>query len=384
MISRKDHSYLAAADVLRIVAIGLVAWFHLWQQSWLNPGFRIGTNYIDIQRIIRCGYMGVDLMLLLSGFLLYLPCAKKSAANLPIINASEFYHKRIFRIFPSYLLAVIIALLFAVFTGREAGSAPLFWDFLSHLTMTHTFSRPTYIWSSLNVALWTVAIEVQFYLVFPWIAGAFTRRPGVTCCSMIFLSLLCRCLIFPLNDVSMLFNQLPCMLDVYALGMLAAYLCAKDKKPSVVYPFLSLAALCGIGWVLWMQNAPNTLDAQHAQIIWRLPLAVLGGVFLYAGALWPSGFSRTLGNPVTRFLSSISYNFYIWHQYLSVKLKKYHLPPYLSEMPQRDEGVDWQRRYFWLSLGMAILFAAILTYLFERPVYKKLMHHFRKKTAFPK
>ena len=59
--------YFAAADVLRILCIFTVAWFHIWQQSWLDPSFRIAGHYFDLQRIVRRGYMLVDLTLLLTG-----------------------------------------------------------------------------------------------------------------------------------------------------------------------------------------------------------------------------------------------------------------------------------------------------------------------------
>ena len=62
--------YFAAADVLRILCIFTVAWFHIWQQSWLDPSFRIAGHYFDLQRIVRRGYMLVDLTLLLTGCML--------------------------------------------------------------------------------------------------------------------------------------------------------------------------------------------------------------------------------------------------------------------------------------------------------------------------
>ena len=63
--------YFAAADVLRILCIFTVAWFHIWQQSWLDPSFRIAGHYFDLQRIVRRGYMLVDLTLMLTGCVQY-------------------------------------------------------------------------------------------------------------------------------------------------------------------------------------------------------------------------------------------------------------------------------------------------------------------------
>ena len=63
------------------------------------------------------------------------------------------------------------------------------------------------------------------------------------------------------------------------------------------------------------------------------------------------------------------YNFYIWHQYLAVKLKEWHIPPYTArELPQSTEGIAWQRRYDLYCWVAAFLAAILTTYLLERPL----------------
>ena len=125
----------AAADVLRILCIFTVAWFHIWQQSWLDPSFRIAGHYFDLQRIVRRGYMLVDLTLMLTGFLLYRPLVRAGGR---IADVKGFYYRRLCRILPCYLLAVLVAAAFALARGRAVGSAPLWRDLLTHLTFTHT------------------------------------------------------------------------------------------------------------------------------------------------------------------------------------------------------------------------------------------------------
>ena len=46
-MSAPEERRLAAADALRVAAVFLVGWFHIWQQSWLDPGFRIGEYYVN-------------------------------------------------------------------------------------------------------------------------------------------------------------------------------------------------------------------------------------------------------------------------------------------------------------------------------------------------
>ena len=372
MSTPRGKSYIPAADLLRVFSVGLVACFHIWQQSWLDPGFRVAGVYFDLQRIIRRGYMAVDLMLLLSGFLLYLPVARRSLRGEPMESPWEFYKKRLWRILPSYWFAVLAACGFALYYGREPGSAPLGLDLLAHLTFTHTFWRSTYLWSSCNVALWTLAVEMQFYFLFPLVARAFRRKPYVTWASMTALALLCRLAIAPMEDISVLFNQLPCMLDLYAFGMLAAHLLARreDRPRHWLYGAGSALCLAGVLWVMWVQNPSGNRDINQLQMLWRLPLAVLGAGFLWCGGQWSAGLGRAAGNPVTRYCAAISYNFYIWHQYLAVKLKTWRLPPYLSALPQRDEGLPWRRSYTFLCFFAAFAAATAVTWGVEKAAFR--------------
>lgn len=365
MTDRKAKDYIAAADFLRVFAVGLVACFHIWQQSWLDPGFRAGGVYVDLQRLIRRGYMGVDLMLLLSGFLLYLPVAR--SGEMP--DTRTFYGKRLRRILPSYLAAIVLSLVFAMIYGRNPGSPPLWRDLAAHLTFTHTFWRSTYYWTSLNAALWTLAVEMQFYLLFPLIGRLFRKAPWPVFGLMTLLGLGCGALACRAEDIGMVFNQLPCMLQLYACGMISAHLLAKHggKLPGWVCALGSGLCLAGILRVLWIQSPADARHLNQLQILWRLPLGVLGGGFLWCGAQWGPALDRALGNPLTKFFAGISYNFYIWHQYLAVKLKTWRLPPYVSDLPQMSEGRSWQLRYTALCFAAGIAAAAFFTYTVEKP-----------------
>ena len=160
--------HVDTCDGLRALAVMVVAWFHIWQQSWLNPSFSLWGHYVDLQSVVRRGYMMVDLMLLLSGFLLYLPYIQRLRQGREALNVRRFYKKRLWRILPSYLFAVLFAFVYSYIKGGAFGGTEALWkDLLAHLTFTHTFSYRNYVWTSLNVALWTLAIEMQFYLIFP-------------------------------------------------------------------------------------------------------------------------------------------------------------------------------------------------------------------------
>ena len=89
-----------------------VGWFHIWQQSWLTPELTLGRIHINLLPFVRTGYQMVDLMLLLSGFLLFLPYARSRVRGSSMPDLFTFYTRRALRILPCYYLSVLVILCF--------------------------------------------------------------------------------------------------------------------------------------------------------------------------------------------------------------------------------------------------------------------------------
>ena len=68
-----DVRHVDTCDGIRAMAILIVGWFHIWQQSWLYPSLTVLGREISFDPLVRSGYMWVDLMILISGFCLFLP-----------------------------------------------------------------------------------------------------------------------------------------------------------------------------------------------------------------------------------------------------------------------------------------------------------------------
>lgn len=68
-----DVRHVDTCDGVRALAIMIVVWYHIWQQSWLYPEMRIFGKSISFDPLVRSGYIWVDIMILISGFCLYLP-----------------------------------------------------------------------------------------------------------------------------------------------------------------------------------------------------------------------------------------------------------------------------------------------------------------------
>lgn len=368
---------LSAPDGVRVIAIGLVMWFHIWQQSWLSPVLDVGGTSVDFTAVARTGYIWVDIMLMLSGYLLFLPVAHGRG-----LRVREYYARRLIRILPCYYLSVFVMLFaFALPNGEYSSPASMWKDLVTHLTFTHTFFMDTYVGTHLNVALWTLAIEMQFYLIFPLVARAFRARPLAVYVGMVLFSVLFRTLfIRQQSNLDLWINQLPAMLDVYANGMLAASITAQLEKRKntkitmAFYTALSALALVGIWRIVQNQSIDSfPLEMRKlGQLNRRFELSTLGALLLVSCERSFLYIRKLFGNRVTRFLALISYNVYIWHQVLAVKLKEWKIPNYSAESPNAASEHPWQIIYTIACFVLSILLATFITYLFERPITKKL------------
>lgn len=384
--------HLAAADVLRVAAIALIGWYHFWQQSWLDPGFFVGNHYVNLQQMVRHGYLMVDVMLVLSGFLLALPHARARRNGLAAPGAKDFYLRRFWRIVPSYLLGVLaVFFLYALPNGLYANPGDALKDLLAHLTFTHNLFPDLLGSTPLLGVLWTVGVEVQFYILFPLIVGLYRDRPGLTCLTLTLLAVTTRLwVIFSGANTVFWVNQLPCMLDLFACGMAAALGYARlEDRPLRPRTRRWMAVGAGIAFlcllqILYIQTTGDYDIMRREQLLWRLAIGALSGAFLLCGSLAPAGLSRVWGNRLTRFLAGISYNFYIWHQFLATRLKDLRIPPYTSQNPNQSGEQPWQLLYTLFCFAGAIAVAAAVTWLWEKPWYTwGLKKHAAKSSRSP-
>lgn len=375
-----DVRRVDTCDGVRALAIMIVVWYHIWQQSWLYPEIRIFGKSISFDPLVRSGYIWVDIMILISGFCLYLPWARLAQGEKGQ-SPLAFYRRRLIRIHPSYLLT--LAIMFGVALATEAyGNNRAFMaaDLATHLTYTQMFTYNTYYATKLGGALWTLALEMQLYALFPLFARAFKRSPLITLAAMTGFSLTVRAYIasrYP--DVSLYFNQLPPYLDTFALGMAAAAVHVRlSRTPHnawtrILCSLLSVAAVCLLWNVVRAQAGCATTEAiRLGQMNRRMAMGLLGAVLLTASANAGWLVRHIFANPLTRFISAISLHLYIWHQTIAVWLLKSRLIPSEFENPNYSGDAVWQGRFTLACFVISIAAATLLTYGFERPVAKLL------------
>nr|AYC79429.1 acyltransferase [uncultured bacterium] len=119
-------------------------------------------------RIIFGGGFGAYLFFALSGYLLYLPFARRALAGGREIDLAQYARNRALRILPLYYVALVVVLLVA-----ESGGSLHQW--LTFATFTENFTHSRDDITAVNGVVWTLVIEVYFYLLLPLIAYVVAR-----------------------------------------------------------------------------------------------------------------------------------------------------------------------------------------------------------------
>lgn len=364
---------------LRVLLVFIVSWYHIWQQSWWTP--HVGTYSLDF--LVRAGYVPVDGTILLSGFLLFLPHARAMLLGEKIPDTKTFYQKRVMRIVPSYVFVTLLMLFAVAIPYQQYYTPGAMWkDVLMHLTFTQTFDFATYIATPIGVASWTVAIEMQAYLIFPLLAKWARKNPLGTFSSMAAAALLFRSfVVWGMKDYNMVVNQLINFLDVYAVGMSCALLYVKlttlypEDKRRFIWQGIATAgivlAVWGLKELLQDQASSNGQAAiQAGQMIRRPLFAGLLALLTLSLPFAVRPIRFIAGNKLMGFLAMISMNYYLMHQNIAVHLKRIGFPPSVHETPNMAPGgpeEPWKFQYTALCFGLSVLTAIAITFLIEKP-----------------
>ena len=141
-------NYRADLQILRGIAVLLVLFYHL--------------NFVGFGN----GFLGVDLFLVLSGYLM----ANLAETTSPL----EFYKRRISRLLPAYLVTILITSLIVLFLTVPSDAnqrLSRIWFDLGGLSNIGFWLENSYFESNsfkplLN--LWSLGLEIQFYLIAPF------------------------------------------------------------------------------------------------------------------------------------------------------------------------------------------------------------------------
>jgi peptidoglycan/LPS O-acetylase OafA/YrhL len=307
----REIEYRPDVDGLRAIAVLAVIGFHAFPD--LMPG----------------GFIGVDVFFVISGFLISSIILKANAQKR--FNFTEFYARRILRLFPALIVVLSVSLTFGWFVldpikyeqlGEEAAAGALF-------VANILFWRQSGYFDTTNVKpllhLWSLGVEEQFYLVWPvtlYVCYCIRRNPLVVIGVIAAIS-------FALNvhdtqiDPSDAFYLPHARFWELMLGAILAYLNLRGLKPvqdffKNRFPEFSgrglgiagVQSFAGIGLVvaaLYLIHADSKFPGW-----WGLVPTL--GAFLLITAGPRAWFNRcVLAHRIPVYIGLISYPLYLWH-----------------------------------------------------------------------
>lgn len=375
---KSGAAHLPPIDGLRGLAAILVWWLHVWQITWLPATLVLfGTAY-NFNVLPEDGMVGVDLFFFISGFCLFHPYVRSRFDGSPWQPLGTYALRRAFKILPSYWLAVAVPLALgglAVYPSPWAAAR----DVGLHVLFVHNWFPDTL--GSINGVLWTLAVEVQFYVVFPLLVRPALARPALVYGGAFAIAIAYRALVYHVpgdrDRLIFLYEQLPGEIDFFAAGMLAAHAFGYvgSRRPDLARRTTEWTAIGILGFAafaLLLQHGFVTrrdVDWPMGWLVkWRTAFA-LSYVVLTVGTLFAgTPLRRIVANPLFTFASAISYNAYLWHQEVAYTLRQHRIPPWTGATPQGDPR--WQVAFTAVAVAAGVAVATLVTYGFERPIVR--------------
>jgi peptidoglycan/LPS O-acetylase OafA/YrhL len=304
--------YMPGLDVLRGLAITLVLVYHGVGYIIDYPA-RLTPTQFHLLFLSKFGRMGVHLFFVLSGFLIsgiLLDTRHNKSFYKP------FYMRRILRIVPVYVFIIAVLKLSGTVSWRYTAACLLY--ICNMTSLIHV--APEY------GPFWTLSVEEQFYLIWPFIVRNLRLRNLFRLSVIIVVGtpLLRLALGYappPFNDI---YYKTWAVGDFFASGAILAMLVRSQSFRLALRPIA--AACCAVGLVLVcianqeLGDRPGTW--RHIQRAAHLePWLILFSGMVLGAYLYPQIASSRLAAPFV-FLSKISYGLYLFHPFIYDRLLK--------------------------------------------------------------
>ncbi len=294
--------------------------------------------------------------------------------------ALTFFTRRTFRIFPAYYFYLLILMLFVV-EGADLRQHPaVYFGYVYNVWIYITQN-----WGPYVVHLWTLAVEEQFYLIWPWIILFIPNRhlPKVFI-FMVVAGIAFRVLMLMLAPQANFFPVLvltPACIDSFAAGALLAFFHYSGINISRRLTWLALALL-----PVWIFLA----FTKHQRLFVGLDrsfVSFYAVVLIHAAHRGFKGFMKTfLENSWVQHLSKISYGIYLYHLISALFFWKIYAIIHRALVLR---GYDFAAKLGWLEspylsfciyFALAVLCANISWYCIEQP-FNRLRNNLTKKIS---
>nr|WP_267955091.1 acyltransferase [Paraburkholderia aspalathi] len=183
MVSRSAATfYRAELDVIRFLAFFLVFVHHVLPHQAEGFSRHFGSQAAAILAAVANGLgFGLCLFFFLSAYLIT-ELLLREKTRTSGVELKRFYQRRILRIWPLYFLGIGIGIAIALVTRSTAD----FRQFLAYLGLVGNWYVAAHGWSDNPMTpLWSILIEEQFYLLWPFVIKA-TGTTGTWVCAALF------------------------------------------------------------------------------------------------------------------------------------------------------------------------------------------------------
>ncbi|MEO7198003.1 MAG: acyltransferase family protein [Solirubrobacterales bacterium] len=347
--------YRPALDGLRALAVVAVIGYHL--------------DY----GIAKGGFLGVDLFFVLSGYLitslLVAECTTRGR-----ISISSFWARRVRRLLPGLIPPLLAVLLYAAVVAdpltqwslRLDAFASLFYFANWHFIFSDQSYFAQYADPSPLRHFWSLAIEEQFYLVWPglvavllWLGRPRVRFLAAAALLGTFASVAAMALLWSANDPSPAYYSTFSRAHELLVGALLALLLSRNATRAAASRMRGWSpAVVGISASLAVLLAFGIANDQTSAYYYGGSMA-----FCLAVALLIAAVERPGLNPVrdalsvspARYVGRISYSLYLWHWPVIIWLNE-------DRVPLSGAALDG------LRIAVMVSLAALSTHLLEEPI----------------
>ncbi len=296
-----NRKYLPQLDHIRGFAAILVLLYHgtkILGGDWnYVPSSLLDHAINHLMGFLYEGHTGVGLFIVLSGFVLTLGTAGRE------IDYRIFIQSRILRILPLYILCLTVAI-----CAQPQGLLP--W-----ITWLVPCSLTGGLQSSLTAMFWTVIVEFQLYIIFPFLIRFSNKRGNVYIIGVISLAIIFRFFAYYgeyANPKELSYGTVLGRIDQFLLGMIAARLYIRYAMERIDWRWFPAAALIAFTMIaVYHHNHGSTYVGPWCNL-WH---TVEGGIwaaciisYVSFGEKMPKKLSKLMA-----LVGKISYSVYLLH-----------------------------------------------------------------------
>ena len=352
--------YVPEIDGLRFLAILLVILFHQHHLFCVGTeitkledlGHETGNWFSYLPNVIFSkGWFGVQIFFVISGMVLALPQAAHYLDGSPLPSVRSYFLRRLVRIEVPYLLTLTLLFLARVFL--DGGS---FWGNLPHYGAGLVYLHWLFYDGALNPLLpvsWTLEIEIQFYLVVPFLCQIFRVKKAWIRRGILLVAIFLIQPLFEIPALQVFENSLLPRLDYFFAGMLLAdiYLTKKDAPKSWRWDVSGLVLWGGLVWLLENSGFLNPKPLVLMIAFW----AVLKGSLLH----------RIASYPWFTVIGTMCYSIYLFHEFFIYRFFNYFV--FGPVIPVTDGSWPFNSVWMFLMAACVIVCCAGVYLVIEKP-----------------